>query len=222
MATAAYFRLNVRCNPRWRPNDVEVRTLLSSGFHCGRVRMTRRAKRKGVAAMSVSPDPILTFLTGLRAVKEYTSEPVADATIESVLEVGRWTGTGSNKQPIEVVVIRDDALKNRCGDWGAKPAATAAVVLLLVVQNDGPALDEGRMAERLCLGAAANGLGSTVATLKNEGPDAIKQQLGIPAEHRARTVIAIGHIDVEARKNRVRTVQGGRKPLSEYAHWDRW
>ena len=172
--------------------------------------------------MSASPDVILNFLTGLRAVKEYTPDPIPEATIESVLEVGRWTGTGSNKQPIEVVVIRDAALKARCGDWGAKPAATAAVVLLLVVQNDGPALDEGRMAERLCLGAAANGLGSTVATLKNEGPDEIKQQLGIPAEHRARTVIAIGQIDVEARKNRVRTVAGGRKPLSEYAHWDRW
>ena len=172
--------------------------------------------------MSASPADMLPFLTGLRAIKEYTTDPIPDAAIESVLEVGRWTGTGSNKQPVEAVVIRDPALKAQCGEWGAKPAATAAVVLLLVVQNDGSALDEGRMAERLCLGAAANGLGSTVATLKNDGPDAIKQQLGIPAEHRARTVIAIGQIDTEARKNRVRTVTGGRKPLSEYAHWDRW
>lgn len=172
--------------------------------------------------MSAPSGELLSFLTGLRAVKEYTADPIPEPIIESVLEVGRWTGTGSNRQPVEVVVIRDAALKQQCGEWGAKPAATAAVVLLLVVANDGSALDEGRMAERLCLGAAANGLGSTVATLKNEGPDAIKQQLGIPAEHRARTVIAIGKIDTEARKNRVRTVQGGRKPLSEYAHWDRW
>ena len=120
------------------------------------------------------------------------------------------------------MVIRDPALKQQCGEWGARPAATADVVLLLVVANDGSQLDEGRVAERLCLASAANGLGSTVATLKNEGPDAIKQRLGIPAEHRARTVIAIGHIDAEARRNRTRTVQGGRKPLSEFAHRDRY
>jgi nitroreductase len=124
-----------------------------------------------------------------------------------------------------VVVIRDAELKRQMGGWGAQPAATAAVVLLLVVENDGSPLDEGRMAERLCLGAAAVGLGSTVATLKNEGPDAIKQQLGIPAEHRARTVIAIGHTDAEARRARLAGPQRsptGRKPLSEFAHWDRY
>ncbi|MGE3908470.1 MAG: nitroreductase family protein [Chloroflexota bacterium] len=172
--------------------------------------------------MNFPPGDLLSFLSGLRAVKEYTPDPIEPSVIESILEVGRWTGTGSNKQPVEVVVIRDQGLKQRCGEWGARPAATAAVVLLLVVANDGSQLDEGRVAERLCLAAAANGLGSTVATLKNEGPDAIKQQLGIPEEHRARTVIAIGHIDVEARRNRPRTVQGGRKPLAEFAHWDRF
>jgi nitroreductase len=164
----------------------------------------------------------LAFLRGLRAVKEYTGEPVDRATIEAILEVGRWTGTGSNRQPTEVVVVRDADLKRQMGEWGARPAATAAVVLLLVVANDASPLDEGRMAERLCLAAAACGLGSTVATLKNEGPDAAKQALGIPAEHRARTLIAIGHIDAEARRNRPRTTVQGRKPLAAFAHWDRF
>lgn len=175
--------------------------------------------------MGVTADDLQRFLCRLRAVKDYTGEPVAPEALETILEVGRWTGTGSNRQPTEVVVIRDPALKRQMGDWGAAPAATAAVVLLLVVENDGSALDEGRMAERLCLGAAAVGLGSTVATLKNEGPDAVKQQLGIPAEHRARTVVAIGHTDVEARKARLAGPQRsptGRKPLSEFAHWDRY
>jgi hypothetical protein len=43
--------------------------------------------------------------------------------------------------------------------------------------SENPSLDEGRLAERLCLGAAAHGLGSTVATLKNEGPEAVKKLL---------------------------------------------
>ncbi len=175
--------------------------------------------------MTVAAESHLTFLTRLRAVKDYTAEPVSEADLNEILEVGRWTGTGSNRQSTEVVVIRDAELKRQMGDWGAAPAATAAVVLLLVVENDGSPLDEGRMAERLCLGAAAVGLGSTVATLKNEGPDSIKQMLGIPTEHRARTVIAIGHTDAEARRARLAGPQRsptGRKPLSEFAHWDRY
>ena len=36
----------------------------------------------------------------------------------------------------EVVVIRDAAVKQKLGDWGAKPAATAAVVFLLVTDSD--------------------------------------------------------------------------------------
>ena len=83
-------------------------------------------------------------------------------------------------------------------------------------------LDEGRLAERLCLGAAAHGLGSVVATLKNEGPDAVKQQLGIPAERRAVALVAVGHVDAEARRNRPPSPNAGRKPLTEFAHWERW
>jgi nitroreductase len=175
--------------------------------------------------MTVAAESIQSFLCRLRAVKDYTDEPVSQDALDSILEVGRWTGTGSNRQGTEVVVVRDPAVKQKFGEWGAAPAATAAVVLLLVAKDDGSALDEGRMAERLCLGAAANGLGSTVATLKNEGPDAVKTMLGIPAEHRARTVIAIGHTDSEARRARLGGPQRsptGRKPLSEFAHYDRF
>jgi nitroreductase len=175
--------------------------------------------------MSVASVSLQEFLCRLRAVKDYTDEPVSEDAINAILEVGRWTGTGSNRQSTEVVVIRDPALKTKCGEWGAAPAAGAAVVLLLVVADDGSALDEGRMAERLCLGSAAQGLGSTVATLKNEGPDEIKQLLGIPAQHRARTLVAVGHTDAEARRARLAGPQRsptGRKPLSEFAHWDRF
>ncbi|SRR5579875_1287824 len=171
--------------------------------------------------MHASSDELLAFLRRLRAVRDYTSAPVSQATIEAILEVGRWTGTGGNRQPTEVVVVRDPDTKRKLGEWGAAPAATAAVVLLLVTASDAAAFDEGRVAERLALAAAACGLGSTVATLKNDGPDAAKRLLGIPAERRAVALVAIGHPDVEARRARPRAPQA-RKPMSEFAHWDRF
>src|SRR5436309_7046357 len=150
--------------------------------------------------MAAVNQELVAFLRRLRAVKEYTDEPVDQSAIEAILEVGRWAGSGGNRQPTDVVVVRDPDVKRQMGEWGARPAATASVVFLLAVVNEASLLDEGRVAERLCLGAAACGLGSTVATLKNEGPEAAKQLLGIPAERRARTLVAVGHTDVEARR----------------------
>ncbi len=165
---------------------------------------------------------VLKLMRNLRAVREYTPEPVDKQTIDDILEVGRWTGTGGNRQPTDVVVIRDPAVKQKMGEWGARPAATAAVVLLLVTQNDSSALDEGRYAERLLLAAKACGLGSCLATLKNEGPEEIKKLLGIPDDRRARVVVTIGHTDVAARQALPKNPRSGRKPMVEFAHWDRY
>jgi nitroreductase len=164
----------------------------------------------------------LRFLRGLRAIKEYTDAPIDAQVIDDILEVGRWSGSGANRQPTEVVVVRDPEVKRKMGEWGARPAATAGVVLLLVSPTDTAAFDEGRMAERLLLAAAAHGLGSTVATLKNEGPDEVKKVLGIPEDRRARTVVAIGHTDTAARRALPKNPQGGRKPMAQYAHQDRF
>jgi nitroreductase len=174
--------------------------------------------------MSVASENLVGFLRSLRAVKEYTDEPVDQESIEAILEVARWTGTGGNRQPTEIVVVRDPNLKEKMGNWGARPAGQATVVFLLVVANDASPLDEGRLAERVCLAASAVGLGSTVATLKEEGPDEVKKILGIPAEHRARTLIAVGHPATSAPRFRPTnsTTAPGRKPMSEFAHWDRY
>src|SRR4051812_8958697 len=101
--------------------------------------------------MSAPSDELLAFLSRLRAVKDYTSEPISKETIEAVLDVGRWTGTGGNRQPTEVLVIRDADTQRKFGEWGAAPAATAAVVLLLVTASEASIFDEGRVAERLAL-----------------------------------------------------------------------
>jgi nitroreductase len=165
---------------------------------------------------------LLTLMRNLRAVREYTDEPIAEETINDILEVGRWTGTSSNSQPTDIVVVRDPEVKQKMGSWGARPAASAAVVLLLATKDDAGAMDEGRYAERLMLAAKACGLGSCLATLKNEGPEEIKKLLGIPGGLRTRAVVAIGHTDTAARKALPKNPKGGRKPMAEFAHWGRY
>jgi nitroreductase len=171
--------------------------------------------------MAPSKDDLLNFMRRLRAVREYTPEEVSQAALEEILDVGRWSATGGNRQPHEVVVVRDHEVKQKFAEWGAKPAGPAAVALLIVTASDASAFDEGRVAERLALAAKACGLGSCIATLKNEGPDATKELLGIPPERRARTLVTIGHTDVEARRALPKAARA-RKPMSEFAHWDRY
>src|SRR5919202_6645168 len=126
--------------------------------------------------MTARSTELTKFLRGLRAVREFTSEPVTDEILDDILDVGRWTSTGGNRQGTEVIVITDPGVKQKMGDWGAKPAAGAAVVFLLVTNGDAGVLDEGRVAERLALAARAHGLGSVLGTLQKERPAGNKKK----------------------------------------------
>lgn len=45
-----------------------------------------------------------------RSVRRYTTDPVSEEDIQTVLEAGRWAPTGGNMQPYEFVVVRDQEL----------------------------------------------------------------------------------------------------------------
>ena len=170
---------------------------------------------------------LIRFLRNLRAVREYTPEPIADDVLEDILEVGRWAGSASNYQWAEVVVVTDPAIKQQITDGGVRAATGAAVSLVITTpgnpdQHDLEVLDEGRLVERLLLAAGAHGLGSNIGTLKGEGPATIKAALGIPDERRAWTVITIGHIDEAAFVARTRNPRAGRRPLTAFAHRERY
>jgi nitroreductase len=112
-------------------------------------------------------------------------------------------------------------------DGGARPAANAALALVIVTSGD-PArhdlevFDDGRLVERLLLAAKAHGLGGNVATLKGAGPDTVKAALGVPADKRVVSVVTIGHVDEEAHKARPRRPGPARKPNTSFVHWDRY
>jgi nitroreductase len=166
------------------------------------------------------------FLRRLRQVRTFLPEPVSVEALRDVLEVGRWSGSASNTQPVEIVVVQDAGDREQLAAGGANTARTAPVALVLVTPGaedrfELDVFDEGRLCERLMLAAAAHGLGSGVAWLKGDGPEAVKRLLGIPAERRVRTVVAIGHPDPAAAQSRTRPA-AARKPAAAFAHRDRY
>jgi nitroreductase len=169
----------------------------------------------------------IRFLRGLRAVRDYTPDPIPDDVLNDILEVGRWSGSASNVQGTELVVVRDPAIKLRMSELGARPAEGAAVVLVVVLpgqedRRDIESFDNGRLVERLLLAAKAQGIGSNIATLKEDGPEIIKQALGVPAERRIWTVVTLGYPDEAAHKARPKSPTAGRKPADAFVHWDRY
>ncbi len=169
----------------------------------------------------------IRFLRGLRAVRDYTSDPIPEEVILDIIEVGRWSGSASNVQHTELVVVRDSDIKQKMSELGARPAAGAAAVLVIVTPGDAErhdleVFDNGRLVERLLLAAKAHSLGSNIATLKEDGPAIIKEALGIPSERRIWTVVTLGYPDEAAHKARPKSPTAGRKPSQDFVHWDRY
>jgi nitroreductase len=166
------------------------------------------------------------FLRRLRTVRDFTPDPVPNEVLADILEVGRWTGSANNRQPTEIVVVRDPEVRQKLVPFGANTAGKAPVVLVIVTPGDSArfeleVFDEGLLAERLQLAALAHGLGSGITTLKGDGPANAKELLGIPAEKRVRCVVAVGTPDRAAIQAKPKNPQP-RKPTNDFVHWGKY
>jgi nitroreductase len=144
------------------------------------------------------------------------------------LGVARWSGSASNRQHWEFVVIGErETLQalSKCEGYAHHMSGAALGIVLVMVGNadlvDQETYDEGRLSERIMLAAEAYGVGSCIGWLRGSGRKDAKALLGIPQERLVRTVISLGYPDEEARWARPK-VAGARKPLTELVHWERY
>jgi nitroreductase len=171
---------------------------------------------------------LIAFLHGLRAVRQFRSDPVPQEVVDAILEVARWSGSASNRQPWEFIVIRKQetmrALATLEGYASHLAGAPLGIVLVMTGENgqfEQETFDEGRLSERIMLAAAAYGVGSSIGWFRRSGEAAAKEILGIPAQPLVRTVISLGYPDEEARRSRPKRAQA-RKPLAELVHQERY
>lgn len=170
----------------------------------------------------------IAFLRGLRATRNFRPDPVPDEVVKDILDVARWSGSASNRQPWEFIVIRDRGTLQRLTEVSpnVRHAATAPLAIVLVMAGEPDRVphetyDEGRLAERIMLAAAAHGLGSCIGWFRPETMGAAKQLLGIPENRLVRTEISIGYPDEEAQRARQKPAQA-RKPRAEIVHDERY
>ena len=171
---------------------------------------------------------LIALLRSLRAVRQFRPDPVPQEVVNAVLEVARWSGSASNHQPWEFVVIRKretlQALAALEGYAGHLAGAPLGIVLVMAGESgqfEQETFDEGRLSERIMLAAAAYGVGSSIGWFRRSGEAAAREILGIPAERLVRTAISLGYPDEEACRNRPKHAQA-RKPLADIAHEERY
>ena len=170
-------------------------------------------------------EDLIAFLRSLRAIRSFRPDPVPQEVVDDILEVARWSGSASNRQPWELVVIRDrktlEALASVEGY--ARHLGNATLGIVLVMAGERPTqetYDEGRLAERIMLAALAHGVGSSVGWIVGGGREAAKDLLGIPESRTVRTAISLGYPDESPRRAASRGQ--ARKPLSEIVHEERY
>ena len=171
---------------------------------------------------------LINFLKRLRAVRQFRPDPIPQKIVAAVLDVARWSGSASNKQPWEFVVIRNkETLRVLSKLEGfASHLAGASVGIVLVMageqgQVEHETYDEGRLSERIMLAAAAYGVGSSIGWFRRSGMTDAKAILGIPQERLVRTAISLGYPDEEARRARPKPAQA-RKSLADTVHDERY
>lgn len=173
-----------------------------------------------------NPDEMTRAIRNVRQTRQYTSQPIGDEVITELLEIARWTGSSRNTQPWHFIAITDKDLLRQISQLRPPINWVSDAPLAIAIVLDGAAAlseayDEGRVTERLMIGAHVLGLHAGVAWFGDDAQQAeAKRILNIPAERTARSVVAIGHATTTT-DPRPNPAPGGRKPLDEVSSHNR-
>src|SRR5262249_17600263 len=150
----------------------------------------------------------------LLAVRSYQHKPIPDAVVRRIVEAGRLTGSGMNRQPWHFVVIRDPENLRRLGTMASSGPYVAQAPLAIVVATDRTRFavsDASRAIQSMLLTAWGEGVGSNWFGFGWVEP--VKALLGIPADLDVLAILPFGYP--------ARAVGRGkkqRKPLRDVAH----
>lgn len=165
-------------------------------------------------------------IRNVRQARLYEDRAVPDDVLEELLEIARWTGSSRNTQPWEFIVVTDPEQLRQISqvrtpiNW----VADAPLAIAIVLNGSNPiseAFDEGRVTERLLIGARMLGLGGGTAWFGDDAQQAAgKKVLGIPEEKTARSVVVLGY-PTTTKDHRPNPAVAGRRPLEELVSYQR-
>lgn len=160
-----------------------------------------------------------------RAIRQFSTDPLPDASVIAILNAGRHSQSSKNSQPWNFIAITDKPLLkglSECGTY-AGHLAEASLVVAIIHADPGEKFqlmfDIGQTAAYMQLAAWELGIGSCLASIYD--PDKARSILGFPQDLFLRIAISFGYpqdTDLLVRQPR----KGGRRSLEEIVHWNHW
>ena len=170
----------------------------------------------------------LDAIRHVRVIRSYAPGPIEPEKLIAIVDAGRHTGSSQNRQRWDFVLLTERPTLARLGHVGRYaahvPGATAAIAL---VTPDPPApraalsitWDLGRAAQNIVLAAWALGIGSCPVTVYDH--ELARELIGYPEDRDCMYLITLGYpADPHDLARAPRA--GGRKPLEEVLHRERW
>lgn len=160
-----------------------------------------------------------------RAIRKFQDKPLPEEAVHAILNAGRRSQTSKNEQGWRFVAIRDKSILkalSECGTWAGHLAGAAMGVAILTPEPTAKfqtMFDAGQAAAFMQLTAWELGVGSVPASIYEA--EKAREILGFPPEWHLRIALSFGY-PLEEEKLSAPPKKGGRRPLEEVVHWDRW
>ena len=161
---------------------------------------------------------IYDFIIRLRAIRDYTADPLSAEDLEAILQAARWTGSSKNRQDWSFVTITDLERLQGLAEHGdfTQPARDSKATVVLVQEKGGNMFDIGRAAQNIMLAAKALGVASCPITLHRD--NYAREFLGAPNGTIVRYAVALGYPTKDAQPR----MFGGRKGAQSVIKQDRY
>ncbi len=160
-----------------------------------------------------------------RAVRKFEDKPMAPEAVRAILNAARRAQSSKNSQPWQFVAIQEkERLKalSECGTFAQHIAGAALCVAAIAPPPEtrfSVMLDVGQSLAYAQLEAWNMGIGSCLATIYET--EKAQEILGFPADLECHIAVSFGYpvdMQVFSRPNK----PGGRRPLDEIVHWEKW
>ncbi len=177
---------------------------------------------------------IMDIIKGRRSIRKYEDKDIPDALLNRILESVQWTPSWANTQCWEVIVVKDQGVKETLAEVVPKsnPARkhfTKAPAILVLCAKLGTSgyykgqestqfgdwfmFDLGLAAQSICLTAHSLGLGTVIAGLfdhKKAG-----EVLGVPEGYELVSLIPVGYPAHASSAPK-------RREISDFTHYDKF
>ena len=162
---------------------------------------------------------VLEAIHTVLAVRQFRDQAVPEPIITHILEAGRLTASGGNRQLWQFIVVQHrDTLRQlgalvKTGPYIAQ--AALAIVVGIEESSQIAVSDASRAIQDMILAAWAQGIGSNWTGFQHL--EQVKPLLGIPQEVEVLAIVPLGYPAKTFGKGTKK-----RKPLGEVAHREMW